>query len=125
MLAEVGAWGVNLHDNDLVPIDSSPAERDRPFVERMAEGVAIAAQSIDSGAASAKLDFLCKLQAISEFKQVTWRLPPVLVGTFGEEIGMHGAIKLLRKKLVAYRNILAQYDDKYYIKKNKKVIKVI
>ncbi len=23
MLAEVGAWGVNLHDNDLVPIDAS------------------------------------------------------------------------------------------------------
>jgi len=29
MLAEVGAWGVNLHDNDLVPIDAPPAERDR------------------------------------------------------------------------------------------------
>ena len=29
MLAEVGAWGVNLHDNDLVPIDSTPAERDQ------------------------------------------------------------------------------------------------
>ena len=27
--AELGAWGVNLHDNDLVPIDASPAERDR------------------------------------------------------------------------------------------------
>ena len=29
MIAEVGAWGVNLHDNDLVPIDASAAERDR------------------------------------------------------------------------------------------------
>jgi xylose isomerase len=29
MLAEVGAWGVNLHDNDLVPIDAKPAERDQ------------------------------------------------------------------------------------------------
>ena len=28
MLAEVGAWGGNLHDNDLVPIDTTPAERD-------------------------------------------------------------------------------------------------
>ena len=28
-LAELGAWGVNFHDNDLVPIDASPAERDR------------------------------------------------------------------------------------------------
>ncbi len=29
LLAEVGAWGVNLHDNDLVPIDATPQERDR------------------------------------------------------------------------------------------------
>jgi xylose isomerase len=29
LLGSVGAWGVNLHDNDLVPIDASPAERDR------------------------------------------------------------------------------------------------
>lgn len=28
LLAEVGAWGVNLHDEDLVPADSSAAERD-------------------------------------------------------------------------------------------------
>jgi len=26
MLAEVGAWGVNLHDNDLIPIDATPAD---------------------------------------------------------------------------------------------------
>ena len=29
MLGDVGAWGVNLHDNDLVPIDATPADRDR------------------------------------------------------------------------------------------------
>src|SRR5687768_7292937 len=29
LLADVGAYGVNLHDNDLVPIDATPAERDR------------------------------------------------------------------------------------------------
>jgi xylose isomerase len=28
-LAKLGAWGVNLHDNDLVPIDAEAAERDR------------------------------------------------------------------------------------------------
>lgn len=28
MLAEIGAWGVNFHDNDLVPIDATPSERD-------------------------------------------------------------------------------------------------
>src|SRR6478735_1813535 len=29
LLGEIGAWGVNLHDNDLVPIDASVSERDR------------------------------------------------------------------------------------------------
>ncbi len=29
LLAEVGAWGVNFHDNDLVPITATAAERDR------------------------------------------------------------------------------------------------
>jgi xylose isomerase len=28
LLSEVGAWGVNLHDNDLVPIDATAARRD-------------------------------------------------------------------------------------------------
>ena len=29
MLAEVGAWGVNFHDNDLVPIDATAQQRDK------------------------------------------------------------------------------------------------
>ncbi len=29
LLAEVGAWGVNFHDNDLVPIDATWAEREK------------------------------------------------------------------------------------------------
>jgi len=29
LLAEAGAWGVNFHDNDLVPIDATPAQRDQ------------------------------------------------------------------------------------------------
>ncbi len=28
MLGEIGAWGVNLHDNDLIPFDASASERD-------------------------------------------------------------------------------------------------
>src|SRR5579863_1483721 len=35
LLAEVGAWGVCLHDNDLVPIDASGFERDRIVREFM------------------------------------------------------------------------------------------
>mgnify|MGYP001026362208 FL=1 len=29
LLADVGAYGVNFHDNDLIPIDATPADRDR------------------------------------------------------------------------------------------------
>ncbi len=32
-LSELGAYGVNFHDNDLVPIDATPAERDRIVAE--------------------------------------------------------------------------------------------
>src|SRR5262245_15555867 len=28
LLGEVGAWGVNFHDNDLIPIDATPSEKD-------------------------------------------------------------------------------------------------
>src|SRR6476661_5272317 len=28
-LSDLGAFGINLHDNDLVPIDATPSERDR------------------------------------------------------------------------------------------------
>ncbi len=38
-LAELGAYGVSLHDNDLVPYGSSPAERDR-IVSRFADALA-------------------------------------------------------------------------------------
>lgn len=59
------------------------------------------------GAADVKLDFLCKLEAISSFpKDSKWRLPPVLVGTFGEESGMTGALKLIRKHKVAAKMAL-------------------
>jgi xylose isomerase len=33
LLAEVGAYGVNFHDNDLVPIDATPAQRDTIVAE--------------------------------------------------------------------------------------------
>lgn len=33
LLGKAGAWGVNLHDNDLVPIDATPPERDRTVAE--------------------------------------------------------------------------------------------
>ena len=43
LLGEVGAWGVNFHDDDLVPIDATPAERDRIVAEfrRACEGAGL------------------------------------------------------------------------------------
>lgn len=59
------------------------------------------------GAADVKLDFLCKLEAMASFgKDRAWRLPPVLVGTFGEESGMQGALKLIRKNKVSAKMAL-------------------
>ncbi len=40
LLGEVGAWGVNFHDNDLVPIDATKSERDaivRDFKQALAD----------------------------------------------------------------------------------------
>ena len=40
LLAEVGAYGVNFHDNDLIPIDATPAERNqivRDFKKALAD----------------------------------------------------------------------------------------
>ncbi|MGE4130648.1 MAG: M20 family metallopeptidase [Bdellovibrionales bacterium] len=54
------------------------------------------------GTADAKLDFLCKIAAISQVmeKKPSWKLPPVLVGTYGAQSGMAGAIKLIRRKKI-------------------------
>lgn len=58
------------------------------------------------GAADTKLDFLCKLYALNDLRGRAWKLPPVLVGTFGEETGMNGAIKLIRKKMISAKMAL-------------------
>lgn len=52
------------------------------------------------GTADVKLDFLCKLEAVRALGSRAWRRPFVLVGTYGAESGMAGAIKLLRRKLI-------------------------
>ncbi|CAN5728407.1 hypothetical protein BH10BDE1_BH10BDE1_30100 [soil metagenome] len=59
------------------------------------------------GSADVKLDFLCKLYALRDViasgggeGTKPWKTPPVLVGTFGEELGMPGAVRLIRKKKI-------------------------
>lgn len=65
------------------------------------------------GSADTKLDFLCKLEAIGQHaKTPNWKLPPVLVATFGEETGMMGALKLIRKnKLAAKMALIGETTD--------------
>ncbi|MGZ3742954.1 MAG: M20 family metallopeptidase [Pseudobdellovibrionaceae bacterium] len=59
------------------------------------------------GTADVKLDFLCKLEALSSFgPNKSWKLPPVLVGTYGEEMGMQGALRLIRKNKISAKMAL-------------------
>lgn len=58
------------------------------------------------GAADTKLDFLCKLEALKEYAKRPLKTPFVLVGTFGAQTGMTGALKLVRKKMIRARKAL-------------------
>lgn len=58
------------------------------------------------GVADTKLDFLCKLEALKGLKGKNLKLPYVLVGTYGAQSGMAGAVKLVRKKLISSRKAL-------------------
>ncbi|MEO0335843.1 MAG: M20/M25/M40 family metallo-hydrolase, partial [Pseudomonadota bacterium] len=52
------------------------------------------------GVADTKLDFVCKLFAAKTFLSKGLKRPFVLVGTFGAQSGMAGAVKLIRRKQV-------------------------
>jgi succinyl-diaminopimelate desuccinylase len=52
------------------------------------------------GVAEAKLDFLCKFEAVKKIAKQKLRKPFVLAATFGAQRGMAGAIKLVRKKKI-------------------------
>ncbi len=65
------------------------------------------------GTADIKLDFLCKLEALKNLKDKKFTtLKPVLVGTFGEETGMQGTLKLIRKnKINAKYALIGETSD--------------
>jgi succinyl-diaminopimelate desuccinylase len=51
------------------------------------------------GACEGKLDLLCKLEALRSFTdRPQWKLAPVVVGTYGEELGMQGLLRAIRKE---------------------------
>jgi succinyl-diaminopimelate desuccinylase len=50
------------------------------------------------GVADVKLDFLCKLEALKNFRYTQkFKRVPFLLGTYAEEIGMHGMLKFIRR----------------------------
>lgn len=61
------------------------------------------------GTADAKLDFLCKLEAVKPLIGKNLVTPFVLVATFGAQTGMAGAIRLIRrKKINAVRALIGE-----------------
>ena len=71
------------------------------------------------GSVDSKLDFVCKLNAFLRLKEdlikndgiknegiKNFKLTPVLAGTFGQELGMLGVTKLLRKKKISPSKVL-------------------
>lgn len=58
------------------------------------------------GAVNSKLDFLCKLEAIRLVGEKKWKLPYVLVGTYGQEVGMFGAKKIIQEDMVSASHAL-------------------
>lgn len=52
------------------------------------------------GTACAKIDFLCKITAAQKLLTSKLKRPFAIAGTFGEQLGMIGAVKLIRNKLV-------------------------
>jgi succinyl-diaminopimelate desuccinylase len=58
------------------------------------------------GVADVKLDFLCKLTAISKFKNARLKAPLYLVGTCGEEQGMFGAKYLIQSRVLNPKFVL-------------------
>ncbi len=73
------------------------------------------------GAAEVKLDFLCKLNALLALKDKKFsKLKPVLVGTYGEETGMQGALRLIRKnKINAKYALIGETSDLKIIQASK------
>lgn len=63
---------------------------------------------IGLGATDLKVDFACKLKALCDLKKSNWRLPFVLVGTFGgETLEMFGTRLLIEnKKISAQRGLI-------------------
>lgn len=93
----------------LNPLDTShPGRREAwtetgadPFLAEMKDG-----KIFGLGSASSKLDLLCKLYAIQEFRERKLKMPIYIVGVCGEDLGMLGAHYLLQSKALNPKYVL-------------------
>lgn len=96
-----------LMQNHLDTVDPGPfhvwsVTENNPFDSRIIDG-----KIYGLGSADVKLDLLTKARAMAEFNHVkNFTLSPVLVATFGEESGMIGSLKLIRKNKVSAKMAL-------------------
>lgn len=96
-----------LLQNHLDTVDPGPYQlwRDNfqnPFAATIKDGKIFGLGVIDG-----KVDFLCKLEAMSAFVGRSFsKMPPVLVATYGAHQGMVGALKLIRKNKISAKMAL-------------------
>lgn len=69
------------------------------------------------GAAKSKLDLLMKLHVLASFKSATIKnLNPVVLATFGEQSGMQGVLKLIRKnKMTAKYAVIGEPTNMHLV----------
>ncbi len=89
---DVGDWGLT---QKWTATNSKPTA----FVER--DG-----KVYGQGAADAKLDFICKLNAIQKFREKKLKHPIYLVGTCGEQMGMFGCKYLIQSQALNPKFVL-------------------
>lgn len=59
------------------------------------------------GTADSKLDFLCKVEALKRVGvHQKFRVQPILLATYGEQLGMQGALRMIRKNKIKAKQAL-------------------
>lgn len=78
------------------------------------------------GAADSKLDILCKIEALKRVGvDKDFRVQPVLLATYGEQLGMQGALRMIRKdKIKAKRAFIGAPTDSRIIVSSKGMAQV-
>lgn len=91
-----------LFQNHLDTVDPGPYQLWKENFQNPFEATIKDGKIYGLGAADGKVDFICKLEALTNYlSSPRWILPPVLVVTAGAHLGMIGALKLIRKNKIS------------------------